>query len=56
MRTKKSKNLSAKTHKSKNLLYIAAAVVVLGIVFISTKDISPKVERVEQPLENSFLR
>jgi len=45
-----------RSKKSKNLFFIAGIIIILGIIFVSTKDISPKIEHVEQPLENSFLK
>ena len=42
--------------KSKNFLYLAIVLCILAVIFVATRDFSPKTERVEQPLENAFLK
>lgn len=41
--------------KSKVIFYILGAVILLGVLFVASRQVPVKVEHVEQPLENTFL-
>jgi len=42
--------------KSKTILYVLVAVILLGIFFVASRDFTPATETVEQPLENNFAK
>lgn len=41
--------------KSNAIFYIFGAIVLVGILFVVSREVSVKTEHVEQPLENTFL-
>ena len=42
--------------KSKTILYVIAVVLILGFIFVATRDFTPSTEVVEQSIENDFSR
>lgn len=42
--------------KSNAIFYVLGAVVLLGVLFIASREVPVSVEQVEQPLENTFLK
>jgi hypothetical protein len=40
--------------KSKTILYAIAVAIILGFVFIASRDFTPGARTIEQPLENDF--
>lgn len=41
--------------KSKVIFYIIGVVIILGVLFVASREVPVKSEHVEQPLENTFL-